>query len=344
MICLQRLESSEAWEKTPLISSTMSVVLSNFATESDGTPNNSGGSTQHGASYFFGFLITFVVLLLIFVGCGVVSRRRFSARQRARFEWNMQPWAERMEEGVGYVPPVLVEKSFASTEHELSLWKDMIPLAALVVTPRPADFVKDVSPSSAPPQTSLSPTVYGDSGLENVETITRTLSVTSERQAESLTRIGSGRFGLVRLTNLVPYRPNAILAHHEAERQGPRLRREDGTQSELRERAVVRRRHGWLYPSSWPGFPFRHRRERGISVDVEQGTHSIFFDEKPQQDISTTKDLVLQVAVLVQMPSQALHTLEGNVQFPAYEIGVANVPWTDELRNSRRSSSTLPDD
>jgi len=126
VICLQRLESSEAWEKTPLISSTMSVVLPNFATESDGGPNNSGASTQHGASYFFGFLITFVVLLLIFVGCGVVSRRRFSARQRARFEWNMQPWAERMEEGVGYVPPVLVEKSFASTEHELSLWKDMI--------------------------------------------------------------------------------------------------------------------------------------------------------------------------------------------------------------------------
>lgn len=104
----------------------MSVVLSNFATESGGSPNNSGGSTQHGASYFFGFLITFVVLLLIFVGCGVVSRRRFSARQRARFEWNMQPWAERMEEGVGYVPPVLVEKSFASTEYDLSLWKDMI--------------------------------------------------------------------------------------------------------------------------------------------------------------------------------------------------------------------------
>jgi len=101
----------------------MSAVMSNPTTEPTGGPNNSGG--QRGASYFFGFLITFVVLLLIFVGCGVVSRRRFSARQRARFEWNMEPWAERTGEGVGYVPPVLVEKYLASTEYGLSLWKDM---------------------------------------------------------------------------------------------------------------------------------------------------------------------------------------------------------------------------
>jgi hypothetical protein len=79
---------------------------------------------QRGASYFFGFLITFVVLLLIFVGCGVVSRRRFSARQRARFEWDMEPWAEMMDGGVGYVAPVLLEKRFAFAR-DGSLWKDM---------------------------------------------------------------------------------------------------------------------------------------------------------------------------------------------------------------------------
>lgn len=37
---------------------------------------------QRGANYFFGFLITFVVLFLIFVGCGIGSRRRFLAEQR----------------------------------------------------------------------------------------------------------------------------------------------------------------------------------------------------------------------------------------------------------------------
>ncbi|KAF9233420.1 hypothetical protein BU15DRAFT_80126 [Melanogaster broomeanus] len=35
-------------------------------------------STITSASYFFGFIITFVVLLLLFVGCGVGSRRRFT--------------------------------------------------------------------------------------------------------------------------------------------------------------------------------------------------------------------------------------------------------------------------
>jgi hypothetical protein len=36
-----------------------------------------------GANYFFGFLITFVMLLLIFIACGVCSRRRFLYARRA---------------------------------------------------------------------------------------------------------------------------------------------------------------------------------------------------------------------------------------------------------------------
>lgn len=45
-----------------------------------------GFATQQGANYFFGFLITFVVLLFVFVGCGFVRRRRFVARRRAGLE------------------------------------------------------------------------------------------------------------------------------------------------------------------------------------------------------------------------------------------------------------------
>jgi len=37
---------------------------------------------QRGANYFFGFLITFVVLFLVFVGCGIGSRRRLLAERR----------------------------------------------------------------------------------------------------------------------------------------------------------------------------------------------------------------------------------------------------------------------
>lgn len=81
---------------------------------------------QRGASYFFGFLITFVVLLLVFVGCGVLSRRRFIARRRRRFDWDMEPWTETMQGGnVGYVPPVLLEKDFVKARSE-SRWRDLV--------------------------------------------------------------------------------------------------------------------------------------------------------------------------------------------------------------------------
>ena len=76
-------------------------------------------------------------------------------------------------------------------------------------------------------------------------------------------------------------------------------------------------------------------------MGAEQGNNNVYFDEKSQQDTPITRDLVLQVAVLVEMPSQTSQADEGDVQVPAYEIGVASVPWTDELKNSRRSSSTL---
>lgn len=39
------------------------------------------GNTPRGASYFFGFLITFVGLLIIFIVCGIGSRRRFGRRR-----------------------------------------------------------------------------------------------------------------------------------------------------------------------------------------------------------------------------------------------------------------------
>ena len=43
-----------------------------------GTPNNNSGGSGNstGSNYFFGFIATFIVLLLIFVTCGMGSRRR----------------------------------------------------------------------------------------------------------------------------------------------------------------------------------------------------------------------------------------------------------------------------
>lgn len=164
-------------------------------------------------------------------------------------------------------------------------------------------------------------------------------------QAEPLARSGSGRSGLVRLTDPVSYHlnPNVI----EPERPASclhREHREDGNEDEQQAQGIVHRRCGCrshLSSFSWSRLPFRRRRERGLSMNAEQGNHSVYFDEKSQQDTPMTRDLVLQVAVLVEMPSQTSHTDEGEIQLPAYEIGVASIPWTDELKNNRRSSSTL---
>jgi len=60
---------------TPMSSSTISPA----PTATSGDSNVMG---QRGANYFFGFLITFVVLFLVFVGCGIGSRRRLLAERR----------------------------------------------------------------------------------------------------------------------------------------------------------------------------------------------------------------------------------------------------------------------
>ncbi|KAJ8082970.1 hypothetical protein PM082_008830 [Marasmius tenuissimus] len=52
-----------------------STTPSDFQTPTS-TPANDNGPSNRGANYFFGFLITFVALLLIFIGCGIGTRRR----------------------------------------------------------------------------------------------------------------------------------------------------------------------------------------------------------------------------------------------------------------------------
>jgi hypothetical protein len=45
-------------------------------------PDGNDGTSANSANYFFGFLITFVVLLVVSVGCGVWLRRRWENRRR----------------------------------------------------------------------------------------------------------------------------------------------------------------------------------------------------------------------------------------------------------------------
>ena len=70
------------------MSSTESPTFTSLPPDSD-----DNGGMARGANYFFGFLITFIVLLVLFVACGVGSRRRFVARRDAAMMAQLEPWA-----------------------------------------------------------------------------------------------------------------------------------------------------------------------------------------------------------------------------------------------------------
>ena len=60
-------------------------MSSSASTTAFSSPTDSGGEstggTPRGANYFFGFLITFVGLLIVFIICGIGSRRRLARRR-----------------------------------------------------------------------------------------------------------------------------------------------------------------------------------------------------------------------------------------------------------------------
>lgn len=86
----------------------------------DDSPDGSDtGGMSHGANYFFGFLITFVVLLLIFVGCGIGSRRRFLARRQGMLMGTLEPWAPTTPGGE-FRRPILHEKPLVLGEDDWS--------------------------------------------------------------------------------------------------------------------------------------------------------------------------------------------------------------------------------
>lgn len=75
---------SAATSVTPFLE-TVSPTPAVTTTPNPGGVNN--GGMQKGANYFFGFLIAFIALLLVFVGCGVGTRRRFMMRRGVMGDW-----------------------------------------------------------------------------------------------------------------------------------------------------------------------------------------------------------------------------------------------------------------
>ncbi len=59
-------------------SSTLTATATSSPSSTQSSEDTGGAK---GANYFFGFLITFIALLFIFIGCGVTTRRRLQRRR-----------------------------------------------------------------------------------------------------------------------------------------------------------------------------------------------------------------------------------------------------------------------
>ncbi|KAF9460021.1 hypothetical protein BDZ94DRAFT_1266926 [Collybia nuda] len=120
---------------------------------SETTPNDSeanSGNMHPGANYFFGFLITFIVLLFIFIGCGLGSRRRM-ARRRAMFLSDAGPWAG-LRPDISQKEPTLWEPELVKGG---DMWDSIMPLSMSVLQPSAAEATAFQNPTSA--SRSLSP-------------------------------------------------------------------------------------------------------------------------------------------------------------------------------------------
>jgi len=117
----------------PSTSTTASTPSStNVAATGNGAANNNG--MQRGASYFFGFLITFIALLLIFIGCGVSTRRRF-ARRRQLFAVTELDWGAPGATNIEQERPGLYDPWLAKGD---VYWDSMKPLSAVAILPTDA--------------------------------------------------------------------------------------------------------------------------------------------------------------------------------------------------------------
>ncbi|KAL4079598.1 hypothetical protein J3A83DRAFT_1130380 [Scleroderma citrinum] len=131
------------------------------------TPSSGGSSSQNGSNYFFGFIATFIVLLLIFVSCGVGSRRRsgfimsawsrtFAGNEIDGALYRGQPASEWLKST--QTSPVLREVWLRPTQGLLAPGEDLQPISAafvrsLLPTCRPKASLSSALPS--PPEAPL---------------------------------------------------------------------------------------------------------------------------------------------------------------------------------------------
>jgi len=132
-------------------SSSSATSTQTAAASSSSTVQNSNGFASQGVHYFFGFLITFIVLLSLFVCCGFSSRRRLAQRRGLWATWDSDPGIiEQHSEGS---TPTFFETPFVKGD-DPSLWFSIQPLSARQVTGAPSSLasshITPVLPSPPP--------------------------------------------------------------------------------------------------------------------------------------------------------------------------------------------------
>lgn len=99
------------------------------------TGNDNGNSSplqQKGANYFFGFLVAFVILLLVFVACGITSRRRFLSRRGPVTLANAQPWGTSSDGRAQQTEPVFYERFIGEPAMAEDRWRYTMVLLSVL--------------------------------------------------------------------------------------------------------------------------------------------------------------------------------------------------------------------
>ena len=96
--------------------------------QDDGTMAN-----QRGANYFFGFVFMFTVILLVIVGCGIGTRRRYFSNRRIAERQTLDPWTSGTKEDV--TPPKLydIETNFVGSKG--ATWENIMVSLHVVGVP-----------------------------------------------------------------------------------------------------------------------------------------------------------------------------------------------------------------
>jgi len=127
------MSSSSSFVPTGTTSSTSSSTAT-----SSSTGGSSGGNSS--ANYFFGFLITFIALLLIFVGCGIGSRRGFRIHTGGAWDEAVQR-AKIVEK---QTRPAFWETWLKNLDDQESWrWRAIMPISATLMRGDPNSRIKE---------------------------------------------------------------------------------------------------------------------------------------------------------------------------------------------------------